>query len=92
MRNRDVQRHKYVQLGKVYIIDFSESRQLGLGPGQQLPIDLPRSIIPKPLDMQRLDPYTFDVYCLGTVLDETLDVRFLFEEAFTDSSHSPASI
>ena len=78
-QKRDVEYHKNIELGKVYIIDFSESRQLGLGPGQQLPIDLPRSIIPKPLDMQRLDPYTFDVYCLGTVLDETLDVRFLFE-------------
>ena len=78
VRNRDVQRHKYVQLGKVYIIDFSESRQLSRGPGQQLPIDLPDSYIQKPLDMQRFDPYSFDVYCLGMVIDVTLAVRILF--------------
>ena len=78
VRNRDVQRHKYVQLGKVYIIDFSESRQLSHGPGQQLPIDLPDSYIQKPRDMQRFDPYSFDVYCLGMVIDVTLAVRILF--------------
>ncbi|KAI0718440.1 hypothetical protein C8T65DRAFT_827656 [Cerioporus squamosus] len=65
-----------LELNKVYIIDFSESRQLQLGPGKQPPIDLPRSIIPKPLDMQRLDPYSFDVYCLGRVLYTTLELVY----------------
>ena len=74
-RRRDVEYHKEIELGKLYIIDFSESRQLSLGPGRQLPVDLPQSIIPKPLDMQRLDPYAFDVYCLGMVVDVSLAVR-----------------
>ena len=77
-RRRDVEYHKEIELGKLYIIDFSESRQLSLGPGQQPPIHLPQSIIPKPLDMQRFDPYSFDVYCLGMVIDVTLAVRILF--------------
>ena len=74
-REWEVKYHKEIVLGKLYIIDFSESRQLSLGPGQQPPIDLPKSIIPKPLDMQRLDPYAFDVYCLGMVIDMSLTVR-----------------
>ena len=78
-RRWDVKYHKEIELGNLYIIDFSESRQLGFGPGQQPPIDLPKSIIPKPLDMQRLDPYTFDVYCLGMVIDVTLTVCIFFK-------------
>ena len=77
-RRLDVKYHKEIELGKLYIIDFSESRQLSRGPGQQLPIDLPDSYIQKPLDMQRFDPYSFDVYCLGMVIDVTLAVRILF--------------
>ena len=77
-QKRDVEYHKNIELGKVYIIDFSESRQLSHGPGQQLPIDLPDSYIQKPRDMQRFDPYSFDVYCLGMVIDVTLAVRILF--------------
>ena len=76
-QKRDVKYHKNIELGKVYIIDFSESRQLQLGPSHQPPIDLPQSIIPKPLKMQRLDPYSFDVYCLGRVLNSLLNVRVL---------------
>ena len=76
-QQRDIEYHKELEVGKVYIIDFSESRQLQLGPSHQPPIDLPQSIIPKPLKMQRLDPYSFDVYCLGRVLDSTLEVRVL---------------
>lgn len=71
----DVEYHKGLELDKVYIIDFSESWRLRLGPGQQPPIDLPQSIIPKPHNMQRFDPYSFDVYCLGRVLESTLIVR-----------------
>ena len=76
-RRLDVKYHKEIELGKLYIIDFSESRQLQLGPSHQPPIDLPQSIIPKPLKMQRLDPYSFDVYCLGIVLNSLLNVRVL---------------
>ncbi|RPD65166.1 hypothetical protein L226DRAFT_250026 [Lentinus tigrinus ALCF2SS1-7] len=68
----DVKCHKELEIDKIYIIDFSESHQLSLGPGQQRPIDLPQSILPKPLNMQRFDPYSFDVYCLGSVLNHTL--------------------
>ncbi|RPD79429.1 hypothetical protein L226DRAFT_531238, partial [Lentinus tigrinus ALCF2SS1-7] len=68
---KDVRYHEELELGKVYIVDFSESRLLHLEPGRQPAIDLPQSIIPKPLEMERLDPYSFDVYCLGIVLENT---------------------
>ncbi|RPD65167.1 hypothetical protein L227DRAFT_203523 [Lentinus tigrinus ALCF2SS1-6] len=77
-RHEDVEYHKELELGKVYIVDFSESQLLHLGPAQQPAIDLPQSIIPKPLEMQHFDPYSFDVYCLGIVLENTL--KFVYKQ------------
>lgn len=60
--------------GKVYMIDFHTSRQLALGPGRQPPIVLPPSQQEKPLGLTTLDPYSFDVYCTGTLMQYVLKV------------------
>ncbi|PIL34780.1 hypothetical protein GSI_02567 [Ganoderma sinense ZZ0214-1] len=57
---------------KVYLIDFHTSQQLALGPGLQPPILLSPSQVDKPLDVTTLDPYSFDVYCAGKVLQRIL--------------------
>ncbi|PIL34771.1 hypothetical protein GSI_02558 [Ganoderma sinense ZZ0214-1] len=58
--------------GRVYLIDFHTSRQLSLGPGRQPPIVLPPSQEKKPPGVAMLDPYSFDVYCTGKLMQEIL--------------------
>ncbi|KAM5541246.1 hypothetical protein V8D89_005175 [Ganoderma adspersum] len=58
--------------GKVYFIDFHASLQLALGPGRQPPILLPSSQEEKPPGVITLDPYSFDMYCTGKLLQYTL--------------------
>ncbi|KAM5541232.1 hypothetical protein V8D89_005161 [Ganoderma adspersum] len=65
--------------GKVYIIDFHTSRQLTLGPGIQPPIVLPSSQEKKPAGVTTLDPYSFDVYCAGRLMQFLLKFTFLEE-------------
>ncbi|KAM5541273.1 hypothetical protein V8D89_005202 [Ganoderma adspersum] len=64
---------------KVYIIDFHTSRQLGLGPGRQPPIVLPPSQEKKPSGVTALDPYSFDVYCAGSLMQFLLKVGATYE-------------
>lgn len=66
--------------GKVYLIDFHTSRQLSLGPGQQPPIVLPPSQEEKPSGVTTLDPYSFDVYCAGKLMQELLHVRATYDD------------
>nr|VWO97432.1 Glucoamylase (EC (1,4-alpha-D-glucan glucohydrolase) (Glucan 1,4-alpha-glucosidase) [Ganoderma boninense] len=68
--------------GKVYLIDFGQSRQLALGPGHQPPIVLPASQQDKPLNVTMFDPYSFDVYCTGKVLQRILLYTALPEAEF----------
>ncbi|KAI0746351.1 hypothetical protein C8Q80DRAFT_1235064 [Daedaleopsis nitida] len=70
-------RHEGIKFDKIYIIDFGESRQLDFGPEQQPPIDLPPSQIPKPNGITRLDPYSWDMYCVGRVFRSL--AKFTFE-------------
>nr|VWO95360.1 Uncharacterized protein [Ganoderma boninense] len=60
--------------GRVYLIDFGQSRQLALGPGLQPPIVLPQSQEKKPPGVTALDPYAFDVYCTGKLMQFILRV------------------
>ncbi|KAH9944997.1 uncharacterized protein BXZ73DRAFT_73228 [Epithele typhae] len=53
-----------------YLIDFEYSRQLPCGPGLQSRIELPPSIVSKPGDATRMDPYSWDVYCMGYVFQQ----------------------
>ncbi|KAI0746346.1 hypothetical protein C8Q80DRAFT_767529 [Daedaleopsis nitida] len=68
--------HKGVELNKIYIIDYGESLQLELGPGQQPAVDLPPSQIPKPDGITRLDPYSWDMYCVGLVFQSLAEDTF----------------
>ena len=58
----------------MYFIDFHTSRQLALGPGRQPPILLPPSQEEKPSGVTTLDPYSFDVYCAGKLMQFLLKV------------------
>ncbi|KAM5541274.1 hypothetical protein V8D89_005203 [Ganoderma adspersum] len=64
---------------KVYFIDFHTSRQLALGPGRQPPILLPPSQEEKPSGVTTLDPYSFDVYCAGMLMQFLLKYTSLKE-------------
>ncbi|KAI0696107.1 hypothetical protein BC835DRAFT_1343850 [Cytidiella melzeri] len=53
-------------LGKWYIIDFEQALVFDQGPGHQPAIILPiNGQVRKPEGLERLDPYSWDVYCLG---------------------------
>ena len=67
--------NKRLEAGKIYIIDFHTSQQLGFGPGRQPPIVLPDSQLKKPLDVKVFDPYSFDVHCTGKTMEFLLEVR-----------------
>nr|VWO95361.1 Protein kinase domain-containing protein [Ganoderma boninense] len=60
---------------KVYFMDFHTSRQLVLEPGRQPPITLPPSQVEKPEGVTALDPYSFDVYSAGMLMQHILQVR-----------------
>ena len=62
----DISQDFPVEAGKWYIIDFQQSLQLDLSPGTQATVILPKHTqVPKPNDVTSLDPYAWDVHCLG---------------------------
>ncbi|KAI0722265.1 hypothetical protein C8T65DRAFT_628788 [Cerioporus squamosus] len=65
--------HDCVELGKIYIIDFGVSHCFDLGPaGRQPSTELPPTQVPKPQGITRLDPFSWDVYCLGCTFQTLL--------------------
>ncbi|TBU22180.1 hypothetical protein BD311DRAFT_676699 [Dichomitus squalens] len=60
---------------KLYIIDFDRSRKLDLKPGVQGAVALPETVCRHPNGITHLDPYSWDVYCAGTLFLEYLEVR-----------------
>ncbi|KAI0658959.1 hypothetical protein C8Q70DRAFT_140952 [Cubamyces menziesii] len=66
--------HPSLTLGKVYIYDFNTSRQFTRGPGHQHAIALPESQTSPPDGITHFDPYSWDVYCIGHLLDELMDI------------------
>ncbi len=77
-----LERDPSLELGKIYIIDFGESRQFKLRPGRQPATDLPPSQIPKPANITRLDPYSWDMYCVGKVFETLASVRSIGLQGF----------
>ncbi|KAI0658960.1 kinase-like domain-containing protein [Cubamyces menziesii] len=65
--------HASLKFWQVYIYDFDTSLQFAHGPGRQHAITLPESQIPPPSGLTYFDPYSWDVYCLGHLLDELMD-------------------
>ena len=61
-----------VTAGKVYIIDFDRSLRLAHGPGTQAAVLLPPAQFVPPAGVTHLDPYAWDVYCAGRVLETFL--------------------
>ncbi|KAH9853204.1 hypothetical protein C2E23DRAFT_868359 [Lenzites betulinus] len=60
----------------LYIIDFDSSRQFTLGPGVQPAIMLPETQTDKPNSLELLDPYSWDVYCVGRTIEEFMKNRY----------------
>ncbi|KAI0685407.1 hypothetical protein BC835DRAFT_1290294 [Cytidiella melzeri] len=64
--------------GKWYLIDFEQARVFDQGPGHQhaivLPIDTQYS---KPAGVVQIDPYSWDVYCLGLTCRGMYNVLYL---------------
>ncbi|TFK78678.1 hypothetical protein K466DRAFT_445413, partial [Polyporus arcularius HHB13444] len=50
---------------RVYIIDFECAMHHPQGPGQQGPVDLTESLVQCPAGVRRMDPYAWDMYCVG---------------------------
>ncbi|KAI0357938.1 hypothetical protein OH77DRAFT_1398603 [Trametes cingulata] len=74
-RPEDEEDHPHVVAGKMYIIDFDMSRQFALGPGEQPAITLPSTQQEPPDGLTHFDPYSWDVYCLGHLLEVIAEVR-----------------
>ncbi|KAI0323180.1 hypothetical protein GY45DRAFT_1439663 [Cubamyces sp. BRFM 1775] len=73
---REAKVYSDVSADRLYVIDFHTSRQLASGLGYQQSIALPRAQIRHPLKMETLDPYSWDVYCLGKVLELLAQVLY----------------
>ena len=66
-------RHEGIQEGQVFIIDFEYSRVLDYGPGRQPAVELPYTQWARPREgITHLDPYAWDVFCLGVAFNEVL--------------------
>ena len=57
-----------------YIIDFDRARNLELKPGAHGAIALPSTVCRPPPGITHLDPYSWDVYCAGNLLQELVEV------------------
>lgn len=62
---------------RLYYIDFEMSQQHPLGPGRQGAVELPPSVQEKPHDITHLDPYAWDMYCVGDTLEVITKVGHL---------------
>ncbi|KAI0738339.1 hypothetical protein C8Q80DRAFT_1114103, partial [Daedaleopsis nitida] len=81
-----VKYHPQLELGKIYVIDFGLSRRFALGPGHQPAVDLCGTTLSRRYRVQQLDPYAWDMLCMG----ETLK-RFL-EHMYRQTSSTPPKI
>ncbi|KAI0357918.1 hypothetical protein OH77DRAFT_1450552 [Trametes cingulata] len=68
--------HEEIIDRRLYIIDFDTSRQFELGPGRQPAITLPQTQVPPPDGLTTFDPYSWDIYCLGDLLQRFTEVIF----------------
>ena len=72
--SEDAEAHPAVAPRRTYLIDFDTSRQLTLGPGVHSAITLPPTQITPPSGLKHFDPYSWDVYCLGHVFEDLMEV------------------
>ncbi|KAI0629595.1 kinase-like domain-containing protein [Trametes polyzona] len=64
------------QHGNIYIIDYGASQHFPSGPGVQPAITLPETQVEPPRDLKVFDPYSWDVYCLGQILEVMISLRY----------------
>ena len=65
--------HEGIREGQAFIIDFEYSRLLDYGPGRQPAVELPYTRWARPREgITHLDPYSWDVFCLGVAFNEVL--------------------
>nr|VWO95311.1 N/A [Ganoderma boninense] len=62
-------RHPQLTAGRVYLIDFESSQQFEHGPGVQTAVPLPNTHVNPPLGMKSLNLFSWDVFCLGRMLE-----------------------
>ncbi|KAI0668060.1 hypothetical protein C8Q78DRAFT_1048069 [Trametes maxima] len=67
---REVQEHPHLTEGKMYFIDFETAQRLSAGPGVQGAIPLPETQVVPPDGMERMDPYSWDMYCVGKLFED----------------------
>lgn len=70
--------HPQLELGKIYIIDFGFACRFELGPGQQPAVDLGHLTLSRRYHIAQLDPFAWDVLCMGETLARFLRVQILF--------------
>lgn len=66
---------RIIRPGYPYLVDFETSQELPLGPGRQSAVELPPSQYPKPGGLTHMDPYSWDIYCVGYFLKVVVAVR-----------------
>ncbi|KAJ8472633.1 hypothetical protein ONZ51_g8397 [Trametes cubensis] len=64
--------HEGIVAYKIFIIDFDSAQRFKLGPGVQPAIQLPPSQTRPPNGLKHFDPYSWDVYCTGHVLNHIM--------------------
>ncbi|KAI0643522.1 hypothetical protein C8Q79DRAFT_915628 [Trametes meyenii] len=77
---RQVEEHSHLTEGKMYFIDFETSRLLTTDPGIQGAVALPETQVKPPGDMDRMDPYSWDMFCVGKLFQEMAE-RVYWREA-----------
>ena len=63
--------------GYPYLIDLETSQEFPQGPGRQPAIELPPSQYPKPGQLTHLDPYSWDIHCVGILSELVFEVCFV---------------
>ncbi|KAI0370821.1 hypothetical protein BV20DRAFT_943584 [Pilatotrama ljubarskyi] len=72
--------HKGVVAWGIYIIDYDTSRQLTRRPRRHPAITLPDTQVEPPDGLTTFDPYSWDVYCLGRLLERTMEMYYRKQE------------
>ncbi|KAI0668056.1 hypothetical protein C8Q78DRAFT_980377, partial [Trametes maxima] len=67
---REVQEHLHLTEGNMYFIDFETAQRLSAGPGIQCAVPLPETQVVPPDGMDRMDPYSWDMYCVGKLFED----------------------
>ncbi|KAI0643070.1 hypothetical protein C8Q79DRAFT_916459 [Trametes meyenii] len=68
--SREVQEHPHLTEEKMYFIDFETAQRLSASPGIQGAVSLPETQVVPPDGMDRMDPYSWDMFCVGKLFED----------------------